>query len=738
MYSKLLCTMLVSGAAAADAATTMPDRRRLRDRLDLVRLARDSDEGKLGTKLLFKLDAGHKLVGKGKTDKLANQVAKVIDCEDDARRVFRAAGKHEAAHVAAGLNLWYEVKCADTAGDKAAASKKTFEALQKYLDSDDHDGVLLVEPELEHATSGVPDDPLYGSQPHYDAIHLPEARDVVAGNPAIVVQVLDTGIDLDHEDLQMNIWQNPGEICGNGIDDDDNGFVDDCHGYNHADDTGDNLFGGHWHGTHCGGTIAADTDNGLGVAGVAGGDGTTDSGVKLMISVGFGATNTGGFAEALVYGADNGAQISSNSWGYTSPGVYGQAELDAIDYYNTKDGIVVFAAGNDNSDADYYPGYYDGTVAVAAVDTAGVRASFSNYGDWIEISAPGVDVYSTMSGGDYGHASGTSMACPHVAGVLALGKAVDPSRSKDDLLFCAFTTAQDVDPINGDYAGKLGAGNIDAAAFVACVANGAPSRAPTLSAAPTPAPTTAKPTYTVAPTASCGGECDQVLTVKIMTDMYPNEISWALNMAPAPPACADASTTGGGYDSALTEYEQVVATNVCAGETYTWEITDSWGDGICCSQGEGHYEIALDGVVLHSGGDYGSGETFTFTAPTARAPTAAPVAPPTAQPPLAAPTDVELRSHPKMGTAMLLTWRGAASTDVRFRVQYRLSGTDHWVDDTAGYGDVYVPEWDGQIYHILSDAAIPCGSKVEARVAATHEDSQSDYTEAPKNRKLKC
>ena len=107
-----------------------------------------------------------------------------------------------------------------------------------------------------------------------------------------------------------------------------------------------------------------------------------------MISLGFGDSNTGGFAEALVYGADNGAQISSNSWGYTAPDVYEQAVLDAIDYYNDMGGIVVFAAGNSNSEACYYPGCYDGVVGVAALDNGGTRASFSNYGEWIDISAP--------------------------------------------------------------------------------------------------------------------------------------------------------------------------------------------------------------------------------------------------------------------------------------------------------------------------------------------------------------
>ena len=116
-----------------------------------------------------------------------------------------------------------------------------------------------------------------------------------------------------------------------------------------------------------GGTIAADTNNGIGVAGVAGGNGSPDSGARLMISLGFGDSNTGGFAEALVYGADNGAQISSNSWGYTSPEFYEQAVLDAIDYYNSAGGIVVFAAGNDNSQACHYPGCYEGVVGLSLI-----------------------------------------------------------------------------------------------------------------------------------------------------------------------------------------------------------------------------------------------------------------------------------------------------------------------------------------------------------------------------------
>ena len=251
----------------------------------------------------------------------------------------RPAGVHEAKHVAAGLDLWYQVTCSD----EAAASGQTWSKLEAFLAKDDaiHEGVAYVEPalavKLSQAPSlrptpapttpgpttsrpttltGVPNDPLFSSQSHYSSIELEAAWEITTGSPSAVVQVLDTGLDMAHEDLQNNIWQNPGETdCSNGLDDDGNGFIDDCHGYNHADGTGTDLLGDGSHGSHCAGTIAADSNNGIGVAGVAGGDGTPGSGASIMISVGFGSTFTGGFAEALVYGADNGAQVSSNSSG---------------------------------------------------------------------------------------------------------------------------------------------------------------------------------------------------------------------------------------------------------------------------------------------------------------------------------------------------------------------------------------------------------------------------------------
>ena len=488
--------------------------------------------------------------------------------------------------------MWYE--CESEGGAATVAALEKMSALTAH---DDKLGAAVSAAEAELKISlfaAASNDPMLDSQHHYDVANLFGAWNHTTGSPDVVVQVLDTGIDTAHPDLQQNIWQNPGEICGNGIDDDGNGYVDDCNGYNHADDTGNDLLGGHWHGSHCGGTIAADTNNGIGVAGVAGGNGSPDSGARLMISLGFGDSNTGGFAEALVYGADNGAQISSNSWGYTAPDVYEQAVLDAIDYYNDMGGIVVFAAGNSNSEACYYPGCYDGVVGVAALDNGGTRASFSNYGEWIDISAPGVDVMSTMTDEGYGTASGTSMACPHVAGILALGKSANPNASKAELLHCLYDTAADITSENTPaMEGKLGSGLVDAEAFVDCAVEGAPTAAPTITKVPTSAAPSMKPTTSMAPT-----ENRLRLHIEIQTDNYPQETTWTLELIEGDADECDwpGEKAGGPFNSDEPYIQQEVALprGAC---TYRWAIYDAWGDGNCCAFGEGWYKLRIDGEV---------------------------------------------------------------------------------------------------------------------------------------------
>ena len=259
-------------------------------------------------------------------------------------------GARRRASRCFGLDRWYVLAEAKALPDESVRRLEAQSSLIE-LPSARYDVRML----------GAPNDPRYSEQPHLPAVGLPAAWSITAGDPSVVVAVVDSGIDMTHPDLRINQWANMGEVCGNGLDDDNNGFIDDCRGYNFADNTGSDLQGDGSHGTHCAGIVAADSDNGIGVAGTAGGT-AGRPGASLMILTTFGAQGTGGFDEAIVYGADMGAAISSNSWGYTSVGAYDQAVLDAIDYFNTygggnvsDGGIVVFAAGNDNSDGQYYP-----------------------------------------------------------------------------------------------------------------------------------------------------------------------------------------------------------------------------------------------------------------------------------------------------------------------------------------------------------------------------------------------
>ncbi|KAL7568154.1 hypothetical protein ACA910_020851 [Epithemia clementina (nom. ined.)] len=328
----------------------------------------------------------------------------------------------------------------------------------------------------------VPNDPWLRLQSHYDAINLREAWKIMTNENAwsrckdVVVQVLDSGWDMAHADSGMNRWTNPGEDCsifgsGNGADDDGNGYIDDCHGYNHADNSGTNLLGDGNHGSHCTGTIAANTDNRIGVAGIAGGR-RKHRGVSIMTSVGLGSSGPSGFADALVYAADNGAHISSNSWGWPSIGYYEKAVLEAIDYADARGVLVVFAAGNEGANAEYCPAFYSKVIAVAATDNDGFAASFTNFGgDWVDIAAPGVRILSTglskyqpyITSDEYIFMSGTSMACPHVSGVLALGKCLYPSATALELKNCLFDTATDIDDPD------LGSGLVNPPGFLNCV-----------------------------------------------------------------------------------------------------------------------------------------------------------------------------------------------------------------------------------------------------------------------------
>lgn len=277
-------------------------------------------------------------------------------------------------------------------------------------------------------------------------IDAAEAWDQHTGNGSVVVAVIDTGVAYDHPDLAANIWTNSGEIPGNGIDDDGNGYVDDVYGYNFYNNTA-NPYDDHGHGTHCAGTIAAVGNNGVGVAGVTWS--ARIMAVKFLGPTGSGSTT--GAISAVLYAAGNGAQVLSNSWG---GGGFSQALLDAIRTADQAGVLFVAAAGNSGLNTDVTPNYpsnYDvpNVMSVAATDHNDLRASFSNYGlITVDLGAPGVSIYSTVptvgnpccsSPTGYLYLNGTSMATPHVSGAAALLLSRYPGIShyqvRDRLLF---------------------------------------------------------------------------------------------------------------------------------------------------------------------------------------------------------------------------------------------------------------------------------------------------------------
>lgn len=334
------------------------------------------------------------------------------------------------------------------------------------------------------------------------------------GNPDVIVAVVDQGVKYDHEDLAANMWINQAELNGvEGVDEDGNGYVDDIYGYNFTSNSGALTFSSRLnHGTHVAGTIAAVNNNGIGVCGVAGGSGNND-GVKIMSCEILGGSENNssgaglsGSIRAIKYAADNGAVICQNSWGYGAgtisvtdwrKGSY-SALSRAIEYFINyagidekgnqsgpmKGGIVTFSTGNDAMNEIAYPAADPNVISVAATGFRGNPSSYTNYGKWVSMSAPGGDqalnvayggVYSTSiddaGNSDYVGMQGTSMACPHVSGACALAisyyygatkrKGLTPDMLKQALL----SSTRPIDSFcTGNYSaylGMMGIGSLD-------------------------------------------------------------------------------------------------------------------------------------------------------------------------------------------------------------------------------------------------------------------------------------
>lgn len=396
----------------------------------------------------------------------------------------------EQRHRKAGLHLWYLVE----APVKKFQNVRGIETLKETeLLKLPERPIIVDSPEIvSHQTRSISvNDPLYYKQWHYHdtcqgAIKLAKAWEIEQGKRNVVVAVMDSWIDYTHPDLAANMWTNEKELNGlPGIDDDGNGYVDDIHGLNFLEK---NEFGNH--GTHIAGTIVAVNNNGIGVCGIAGGNGV-DTGARLM-SIGI-SGNRNNFVEdylqarGYVYAADNGAIISSNSWG-GNPNVPMPIISDAIAYFMENagqyeqspmnGGLVVFSAGNENTEVIPSPLNdpelpKENLIVVASVAHTGMRSTFSNYGSWIDVSAPGGEfvnkgIYSTLPDGKYGFMNGTSMACPHVSGVAALvvSKFASPSLTPTEVKRIIIDSSAEVDAHQTGYpfATKLGGGILDALA----------------------------------------------------------------------------------------------------------------------------------------------------------------------------------------------------------------------------------------------------------------------------------
>ncbi|MFX1344020.1 MAG: S8 family serine peptidase [Promethearchaeota archaeon] len=303
------------------------------------------------------------------------------------------------------------------------------------LESKAISGIAFVEPNFYMEIDFEPNDEHYADyQWDLPLIGMESAWEYEIGSHDVIVAVVDTGIDYTHPDLSANYLSLGYDWVNN-----DNDPNDD-----------------HYHGTHCAGTIAAIINNAIGIAGMAN---VSVFAEKSFNSIGSGSTSDS--SSAIMHAVDMGADIISCSWGGTS---YSSTLVEAIEYATENDVIVIAAAGNSNSNSLHYPAAYPGVVAVSATDENDIKASFSNYGDWIDVAAPGVDIASTVpyeiKGGYYMLASGTSMAAPHVSGLAALLMSAFPTYSANQIETLIYDSALDLgDAGFDDYYGH---GRIDA------------------------------------------------------------------------------------------------------------------------------------------------------------------------------------------------------------------------------------------------------------------------------------
>ncbi|MBI5060208.1 S8 family serine peptidase [candidate division KSB1 bacterium] len=365
--------------------------------------------------------------------------------------------------------------------------------------------VISAYPEQRVETTVLPSDFAVYNMWGLSKMQCPAAWNLDHGDSEILITTIDTGCKIQHPDLAANIHVNPGEDLdsnglwdvsdNNGVDDDSNGFIDDLVGWDFVSDTisagsqavgedygpRDNLIYPdiHGHGTHVMGTAAAVTGNGVGVPSASW------NGKAFPLRAGYAWIDGGGtmrgsgnetdFAAAIQYAVDMDTRIISISFG----GTYYDTTFALACQYARGSGVLVFAsAGNSNNQTIQYPAGFAGVISVAATDSFDAKASFSTYGTWVDISAPGVYIWSTISNssyrpGDYSALNGTSMACPNTASVAALLYNFYPALNADSVESILLRTADNIDAQNPTRIGLLGSGRVNAYAALseACLTN---------------------------------------------------------------------------------------------------------------------------------------------------------------------------------------------------------------------------------------------------------------------------
>lgn len=322
--------------------------------------------------------------------------------------------------------------------------------------------VEFAEPKFIRHLYVQPNDSLFFAQYYLPLIKAPEAWESVKGEQGnVVIAIVDGGTDIYHTDLASNMWTNPKEIANNGIDDDQNGFIDDVHGARMYDKKGVPIRSSYLtaygaHGTHTCGIASAVTNNSQGIAGVG-------WNVKIMPIHAGHITNENsipyGF-EGILYAIEEGADIISCSWGGVSRSEY---ESRIVEYAIQKGIVILGAYGNDYEYSEtQYPAAYPGVYGVAATDENDRKASYSNYGYSVDFCAPGENILSTTPNSNYGYMSGTSMSTPIAAGVVALVKTLNPSWTGVQAAEQVRVSADNIDDLNPLYKGKLGKGRINA------------------------------------------------------------------------------------------------------------------------------------------------------------------------------------------------------------------------------------------------------------------------------------